>query len=76
MLYILRIYRRTQALLSDGYGPAGAAGAWATPPHPPGPQNHIRDYGPAGAAHTAADSSRPQYLPGSTGRTVTEQRTD
>jgi hypothetical protein len=31
-------YDQTKALISD-YGPAGAAGAWATPPHPPGPQD-------------------------------------
>ncbi len=43
------LYYWTQALLSD-YGPAGAAGAWATPPHPPGPQDRLRDYGPDGAA--------------------------
>jgi hypothetical protein len=38
-------YDRTKDLISD-YGPAGAAGAWATPPHPPGPQDSSRDYGP------------------------------
>jgi hypothetical protein len=42
-------YDRTQSLLvtllSDDYGPAGAAGAWATPPHPPGPQDR---YGTTG----------------------------
>ncbi len=36
-------YDRTQALIS-GYGPAGAAGAWATLQHPPGPQDRSRDY--------------------------------
>ncbi len=33
-------------------GPAGAAGAWATPPHPPGPQNRSRDYWPEEAAES------------------------
>jgi hypothetical protein len=42
-------YDRTKALISD-YGPAGAAEAWATPPHPPGPQDRSRDYGPEEAA--------------------------
>jgi hypothetical protein len=36
-------YDRTQALISD-YGQAGAAGAWATPQHPPGQQDRLRDY--------------------------------
>jgi hypothetical protein len=45
---------QTQALFSDDYGPDGAAGAWATPPHPPGPQDHLWDYGPDGAADAAA----------------------
>ncbi len=30
-------------------GRQGAAGAWSTPPHPPGPQDRLRDYGPAGS---------------------------
>ncbi len=42
-------YDRNKALISD-YGPDGAAGAWATPPHPPGPQDRLRDYGPDEAA--------------------------
>ncbi len=37
ILYHLRIHHRTQALRSDDYGPAGAAGAWAMPQHPQGP---------------------------------------
>jgi hypothetical protein len=54
--------RRTQALLSDDHWPAGAAGVWATPPHPPGPQDSLRDYGPDGAADAAADLSAPHDL--------------
>ncbi len=55
----LRILRRTQALLSDDYGPAGAAGAWAMPPHPPGPQDRLRDYGPEEAADAVAELPAP-----------------
>ncbi len=44
----LAFYDRTQALLSD-YGPARAAGAWATPQHPLEQQDSSRDYGPDGA---------------------------
>jgi hypothetical protein len=63
----LRILRhRTQALLSEDYGPAGVAGAWATPPHPPGPEDRLRDYRPAGAADNTAEPSAPQDLPGTT----------
>ena len=36
--------------LSDDCEPPGAVGAWASPPHPPGPQDLPRDYGPDGAA--------------------------
>ncbi len=32
----------------------GAAVAWATPPHAPGPKDFLQDYGPAGAADAAA----------------------
>ena len=42
-------YDQIKAVISD-YGPAGAAGAWATPPHPLGPQDRLRDYGPEEAA--------------------------
>ncbi len=45
----LCLLRPDQALLSN-FGPAGAAGARATPPHPPGPQDRLREYGPDGAA--------------------------
>jgi hypothetical protein len=49
---------RTQVLLSDDYGPAGA-GAWATPLHPPGPQGRrLQDCGPDGAAGTPPPSFR------------------
>ena len=37
-------------VLSDDCGPPGAVGAWAPPPHPPGPQDLPRNYGPDGAA--------------------------
>ena len=38
--------------ISDDYGPDGAVGAWAPPPHPPRPepQDLPMDYGPDGAA--------------------------
>jgi hypothetical protein len=58
----LRNIRRTQALLSDDYGPAGAAGARAMPTHPPEPQDRLRDYGPEEAELPAA-----QDLSGTTG---------
>ena len=35
---------------SDDCGPPGAVGAWAPPPHPLGPQDLPRDFGPDGAA--------------------------
>ncbi len=47
----LRIYRRTQALLSDDCGPASNAAV------PAGAAGPFRDYGPAGAADTAAESA-------------------
>jgi hypothetical protein len=63
---ISAFYEQTQALLSDDHGPAGAAGAWATQqhdgPHPPGPQDLVRDCGPDGAAEAAAQPSVQQDL--------------
>jgi hypothetical protein len=64
---ISAFYDWTQAPLPSDYGPAGAAGAWATPPHPPGPQDRLREYGQA--ADAAAELLQaPQDLPGTTGR--------
>jgi hypothetical protein len=57
----LRILRRAQALLIDDCGPAGAAVVWATP-HPPGPQDRLRDYWQDGAADAAAEPSALQDL--------------
>ena len=34
-------------VLSDDCGPLGAVGGWPPLPHPPGPQDLPRDYGPA-----------------------------
>ena len=63
-------------VLSDDCGPPGAVGAWAPPPHPPGPQDLPRDYGPDGAAgglsrstlRQADDTTTPRPL--GTGRHV------
>ncbi len=49
-------------MLGIDYGQAGAAGAWATPQHPPGPQDRLLDYGPEGAAGAAAKLSVLQDL--------------
>ncbi len=49
LLLVSAFFDRTKALISD-YGPAGAAGTWATPPHPPGPQDRLWVYGPEEAA--------------------------
>ncbi len=62
-------------------GRPGAAGACATPPHPPGPQDRLRDYGPARAADAAAESAGAagpfrDYGPaGSSGRRRRRRRT-
>ena len=47
ILYHLSIYRRPH---SSSVMQPGAIGAWAPPPHPPGPQDLPMDYGPDGAA--------------------------
>jgi hypothetical protein len=54
--------------MSTGRLGAAASGAWATPPHLPGPQDSLRDYEPAGAADAAAEPPAQQDLPGTTGR--------
>ena len=44
-------------VLSDDSWPQGAVGAWAPPPHPPGPQDLPRDYGLDGAAGGLSQST-------------------
>ena len=54
--------------ISDDYGLAEAAGAWASPPHPPGPQDLS---GTAGRTEQRTPPPNPlgqQYLLGTTGR--------
>ncbi len=59
---------------NSDYGHDGAAGVWATPPHPPGPQDlsGLRA-GPEPRTPPPIPPG-PQYLPGTTG--WMEQRTD
>ena len=54
-------------VLSDHCGPQGAVGAWAPPPHPPGPQDLPRDYGPDGAAGGLSQSTLFRRLIGTQG---------
>jgi hypothetical protein len=54
--------------ISDDYGPAGAAGAWASPPHPPGPQDLSGTTGRTEQRTPPPNPLGPQYLSGTTGR--------
>ena len=57
-------------VLSDDCGPAGAVGAWAPPPLPPGLQDLPRDYGPDGAACGLIRHKRRMELVELSGRTT------
>ncbi len=59
--YSNQSHYRTKALISD-YGPAGAAGARATPPHPPGPQYRYGTTGRRKQRVAVAELSVPQDL--------------
>ncbi len=46
----------------------GAVGAWATPPHPQGLQDRLRDYGQDGEVDVAASRRHRRTFPGTTGQ--------
>ncbi len=54
--------------ISDDYGPAGAAGAWASPPHPSGPQDLSGTTGRTEQRTPPQNPLWPQYLSGTAGR--------
>ncbi len=54
--------------ISDDYGPARAAGAWASPPHPPGPQDLSGITGRTEQRTPLPNPLGPQHLSGTTGR--------
>ncbi len=54
--------------ISDDYGQAGAAGAWASPPHPPGQQDLSGTTGRTEQRTPPPNPLGQQYLSGTTGR--------